>query len=183
MRVFVLGICFLLAACQAPSLNRFSVYTYAEERAIDLAVADVTVNSEIMQYDRLPHIEKKLPISPEEALQEWANNRFHAADKTSLDTAVITIKEAYMTQKEKASANWYTFNNDSYKLSYEVLIEFVRDDKSLYQHTVQGWESSSLPQRSSLAEKEEVWQKMLNAMVRKVNQQITQSIPSSFLKK
>lgn len=183
MRIFALSLFFLLAACQAPDLNRFTVYTFSDERPIVLKVSDVVVQSEVMKFNRLPHIEEKLPVSPEEALQEWAHNHFYGADKLSVETAVITIKDAYMTQKEVESANWYTFNNEAYKLTYEVSIAFVRDGNTLYEHTVQGWESSSLPARSSLAEKEGAWQKMLNAMIRKVNGQIVNAIPQTFIAK
>lgn len=179
---YIISICFLLFlnACQAPALKRFSVYTYAEEKPIVLNVSDVVLQSEIQRYDRLPHIEEKLPISPEDALKEWADNRFYAADKLSSAQAVITIKQAYMTQKEEKGPNWYTFDNDAYRLTYEVQMAFVDNGKVLYQHSVNGWESSSLPQRSSLSDKEAAWQKMLNAMVRKVNQQLTESVPAVF---
>ncbi len=181
MRLLTLCFCVLLAACQAPTLHRFAVHTYTEEQPIQLNVSEVIVQSEVMQYDRMPHIEKKLPVSPEDALTEWADNRFYGAAPLSPDKAVITLKIADMTQTEEESAHWYVFNNDKYKLTYEVNIAFMRDDKVLYQHTVQGWESSSLPQRSSLADKEAAWQKMLNAMIRKVNGQIIQAVPKNFL--
>lgn len=181
MRYFVV-FCFmvLLSACQAPKLNRFVVNTMTDIRPIVLKVNDVQVKSEIMKYDRLPHIEEKLPISPEDALTEWADNRFYGADKLSHTNVVITIRNAYMTQKEEPASNWYTLDNDAYKLTYEVNMAFIQNDNILYQHTVSGWESSSLPQRSSLADKEAVWQKMLNAMIRKVNRQLTESVPDSY---
>lgn len=180
MRILTLFICVLLAACQAPRLNRFAVYTFTDENPVHLKVSEVAVQSEVMQFNRLPHIEKKLPVSPEDALTEWANNRFYGVAPLSPAKAVITIQEAAMIQTEEKSSNWYVFNNDTYKLTYKVMIAFMQDGKILYQHTVEGWESSSLPQRSSLSDKEAAWQKMLNAMVRKVNGQIIQSIPELF---
>ncbi len=174
----VLGL--FLVGCQAPELHRFRVNTLTEERTIPLSVGDIRVVSEVQQYDRMPHIEKTLPVTPERALTEWAENRFTAADISSPVTAVITIEKADMTQQEEKGANWYTLDNDSYKLTYKVAIEFERRDKTLYRYDVDGWESSSLPQRSSIADKEKTFMKMMNAMVRKVNQQITDAIPDTF---
>ena len=181
MRFFI-TFCFilLLSACQAPQLNRFTVNTMADMRPIVLKVNDVQIKSEIMKYDRLPHIEEKLPISPEDALTEWAENRFYGADKLAHTNVVITIRNAYMVQKEELGTNWYTLDNDAYKLTYEVNMAFVQNNSVLYQHTVTGWESSSLPQRSSMADKEATWQKMMNAMIRKVNKQLTESVPDVF---
>ncbi len=174
----VLGL--FLIGCQAPELQRFHVNTMGGEREIPLAVRAVKVVSDVQQYDRMPHIEKTLPLTPEQALTEWAENRFMAADSSASAEAVITIQTAEMTQQEEKGANWYTLDNDAYKLSYRVEFAIEKRGKTLYRYDVDGWESSSLPQRSSLADKEKTWLKMMNAMIRKVNQQITHSIPATF---
>ena len=179
---FLIVFCLMivLSACQAPQLSRFTIDTMADTRPIVLKVNDVQIKSEIMKYDRLPHIEEKLPISPEDALTKWADHRFYGADKLAHTTAVITIHNAYMTQQDDKGKNWYTLDNDAYKLTYEVNMAFMQNDNILYQHTVTGWESSSLPQRSSMADKEAVWQKMMNAMIHKVNKQLTEAVPDVF---
>ncbi len=174
----VLGL--FLVGCQAPELHRFDVNTMAGETPIPLAVSAVKIVSEAPQFDRMPHIENTLPVTPEHALREWAENRFNAAALSAPTKAVITIQTAEMTQQEDKGANWYTLDNDAYKLSYRVHFAIQKRSETLYQYSVDGWESSSLPQRSSLADKEKTWLKMMNAMIRKVNQQITDSIPSTF---
>lgn len=176
--LFVIGLC--LAGCQAPSLNQFKVNTLTHEQPVPLNVSDILVVSTDMNFDRMPHIENTLPVTPEQALLQWANHRFQAVDETSPVHVVLTIKQADMTQTEEKSANWYTFDNITYRLSYQVEIVFMRQQDIVYQYAVDGWESSSLPQRSSIADKEETWMKMVNAMIRKVNQQIMQSIPPRY---
>lgn len=172
---------FLLQGCEAPRLNPFSVNTYQEERPISLSVNAVKIESDVKKFDRLPHLEDKMPIPPEEALRRWGQNRFSAVGYSSPIEAVVTIQKAYMTQTEENSDNWFVYNNVNYKLTYALILQFKQDDKILYTQDVDGWESSSLPWRSSLAEKEEAWQKMMNAMIEKVNNKIVKGIPSRFL--
>lgn len=169
-----------LMGCQAPQLRNFRVQTLTDERPMELNVASVMVDSTVMRYDRKPHIEESLPVTPESALREWAEHRFVAVDTTSPVKAVIEITKADMTESEEKGANWYTLDNYAYRLSYQVTISFEQGNRILYKHAVEGWESSSLPQRSSMADKESAWLKMMNAMIRKVNRQITDSIPTRF---
>lgn len=181
MRFFVsLFLGLFLISCQAPTLHSFRVNTMQDVLPVAVHVQNVRIDSETMHYNRKPHIEYTLPVSPEEALTEWAEHRFEAVNMTSPVTLVITISKADMTEQEEKGANWYTLDNYAYRLTYQVTMTFEQNGKILYQHTVDGWESSSLPQRSSIADKEAVWLKMMNAMIRKVNQQMTEAIPARF---
>lgn len=175
---FIIGL--FLIGCQAPRLNHFKVKTLTDERPIELNAGAVRVDSTVMRYDRKPHIEESLPVSPAEALEEWANHRFEAAEITSPVTVVMRIRQADMTEREEKGANWYTLDNYTYRLTYQVTMSFEQEGRILYKHSVEGWESSSLPQRSSMADKESVWLKMMNAMIRKVNQQMIEAVPDRF---
>lgn len=169
-----------LIGCQAPRLNSFNVRTLTDERPIALNVGRVRVDSTVMRYDRKPHIEETLPVTPNEALEEWAQHRFDANNPTSPVNVIMTIHQADMTEREEKGANWYTLDNYAYRLTYQITMEFEQEGHILYKHTVDGWESSSLPQRSSMADKEAVWLKMMNAMIRKVNQQMIDAVPIRF---
>lgn len=170
----------LLIGCEAPRLTPFSVNIYQNENPIALSVGDVQVKSEVKKFDRLPHIEEKMPLTPEDALYRWAKNRFYGINMSSPIDAVITIQKAYMTQTDEQSDNWYMFDNVKYRLTYTLTLQFKEGEKVLYTQNVDGWESSSLPQRSSLADKEETWQKMMNAMIRKVNDKVINGLPTRF---
>lgn len=180
-KIWILGLgLFLLSGCEAPQLNPFSVHTYQEERPISLAVGDVQIVSEVKKFDRLPHLEDKMPITPEDALRQWGQNRLYGVNMSSPVDAVITIQKAYMTQSDEKNENWFVYDNVTYTLTYALVLQFKQGDRVLYTQDVDGWESSSLPRRSSLAEKEEAWQKMMNAMIKKVNNKIVNGIPAQF---
>lgn len=171
---------FLLAACQTNPSTPFSVNDYAHVKKMSLNVNTLEITSHISTYHKLPHIEDKMPLIPAEALEKWAKNRFSAANPASPYTATVIIKEAYMTQTDKPGKNWYTLDNVSYKLTYNVELIFSRMGTPVNTQTVSGWEHSALPQKSALADKEKEWEKMMNAMVRKVNDQLVSTVPEQF---
>ncbi len=181
MTRFVAAALFLgLTACVAPTLKPFTINTFQDETPVALNVREITVESHLTKYDRLPHIESKMPVTPEQALTRWAQNRFVTANSNAPTKMVVNITDAYMTQSKQESGSWYTFDNVRYRLTYQVDVQFKRADKVVYTQNVTGWETHSLPQKSSLADKEDAWQTMLNAMVAKVNNKIITDMPSVY---
>lgn len=169
-----------LAGCEAPQLVNFNVRTYKNDNPIVLNVGAIEVESEVEKFDRLPHVEEKMPMTPEDALYEWAGHHFRAGKPESDKVFMIKIKEAYMTQTDDPSNNWYTFDNVAYKLSYSVDLTFISQGDVIYSHDMTGWESASLPKRASMLDKEATWLKMMNAMTKKVNERAPQIIPQQF---
>lgn len=176
----LVGALFLLVGCQATPPQEFKVDDYADVPPIHLTVSEVKIESTVARYDRMPHIEYKMPLRPEEVLQTWATNRFNAVSMSSPVIAKIVIKEASMTEQDKPTDSWYTLDNISYRLTYEVSLQFEKEGKVIYEQNVNGWERAAIPQKSSLADKEKTWEKMMNNMVHKVNDKIEDDIPAEY---
>lgn len=177
---FFVVVLLFLTACAATPLHQFHVNTYEGAPQIPLMVGDIQVQSAVLHYDKLPHMEYKLPVTPESVLKQWASHRFEAISMSSPITAEIIIKQAYMTMSDQKNPSWYKFDNVSYRLTYQVDMLFKKGGQILNEQTVKGWEEASIPQKSSLAEKEKTWESMLNAMVRKVDTKISADIPAAF---
>lgn len=175
-----IGGCLILAGCSATPLHQFKVMDYAGEPKINLAVSEIEVESKAPHYDKMPHIEYKMPVSPEAALIRWANNRFNGISMSSPVVLKVIIREASMTQMNKPNESWYTLDNVSYRLKYSVSFVYMKNGQVLNEQTINGWEQSDIPQKSTLSEKEKTWQKMLNAMIEKVNDKVERDIPSEF---
>ncbi len=180
IRFFVGAVLIGLTACVAPSLKPFEINTFQNETPVLVNVSAVSVQSHITQYDRLPHIENKMPVTPGQALTRWAENRFAATNPSAPTRMIVNITDAYMTETKQESGSWYQLDNVRYRLTYQVDIEFKRADKIVYAQNVTGWEMQALPQKSSLADKEEVWQTLLNAMVTKVNNKVLADMPAAY---
>lgn len=174
---------FLMMGCVAPQLDEFKINTYQDANPIGVKVDNIVVSSEIEHFERLPHIEDEMPITPEAVLKEWADNRFYATQSKKINTMHIVIKKAYMTKTIEKSDNWYTFDNELYKLSYDIKVNYISGEEIIYTQNVGGFESSSLPKKNSLADKEEIFEKMMNQMVKKVNDKILVQMPREVLSK
>ena len=169
----------LLMGCVAPVLKEFRVNTFQDATPVAVGVKEILITNKVEQFDHLPHIENEMPISPVFALETWAKNRFYATNSKKIDTMHIEIEKAYMTKTEEKADNWYTLDNEMYKLTYYVQIDYISNGDVIYTQDVGGFESSSLPKRSSLADKEAVFEKMMNQMVQKVNDKVLIQMPAA----
>ncbi|MBR5129683.1 MAG: hypothetical protein IKV03_00455 [Alphaproteobacteria bacterium] len=180
MKRYTIGLGLFLSACTAQPLETFNVDTYANQNPIYLNVSLLDTKSDVLTYNRLPHIEKDLPITPNDVLLDWAHNRFRATNKYSLISAEFTVLKAYMTQTDTPTPKWYILDNTTYRLDYDVMLQFKQNEKILYTQTATGWEEYAIPQKSPLTSKEKVWEKMMNNMVQKINNKIVPEIPNKF---
>lgn len=183
MKIFLTTIvaCLILAACSATPDHSFKVKDFTDEPQVDLAAGDINIQSVVIRNDRSPHIEYKMPMRPEEALYTWANNRYTALSMSSPTTAKIVIKDASMTEEEQPMDNWYTYDNVKYRLTYDVAIQFEKNGVVVHAQEVTGWEEASIPQKSTINEKEKTWENMLNNMVIKVDAKVNSDIPSDYI--
>lgn len=180
-KIIVVFFVLCVSACSALPLMSFDVADYKDVPPICLNVESFFVESEVMQYDRLPHIEYKMPVTPEQALKNWAKNRFSAVNTDSLLKAILVIKEASMIRRRKPSGNWYTFDNMEYTLSFQVELVFLtKDDQVQYRLSVGGHEMKSIPRKSAPVTKERVWLEMMNAMINKVNDKLVHDLPATY---
>lgn len=181
MKHFLMGcLCLFLCSCKTLPLTPFKINTYTNEMPIFLNASLFEVTSNVLQYNRLPHIENELPITPDDALQDWAHNRLRATNQLSPITAEFQITKAYMTTAEAPSDKWYILDNVSYRLDYDVVLYFKQNGKIISTQTATGWEEQAIPQKSPLLTKEKVWEDMINNMISKINDRIIPEIPVEF---
>lgn len=173
--------CLILNACTATPEQSFKVKDFTDEPQIDLAAGDINIQSVVVRNDRAPHMEYKMPMRPEEALYTWANNRYTALSMSSPTTAKIVIRDASMTEEMQPADNWYTYDNVKYRLAYDVAVQFEKNGVVVHAQEVAGWEEASIPQKSTINEKEKTWENMLNNMVTKVDAKVNADIPSDFI--
>lgn len=180
-KLWILCAAFLLTACQAVELPDFMVHDFKNDSKINLKTANVSVISDVHYDLKAPFIEYKMPITPEQALKRWAQNRFVAVAPNAPVEAYIIIEKASMQEQEKPSDKWYMLDNVEYRLDFQVKIAFMLNQNTISERSVGGYEKRALPMKSSLADKEEVWSDMMNDMVQKVNKKLTNELPSYFV--
>ena len=86
-----------------------------------------------------------------------------------------------MTEEMQPADNWYTYDNVKYRLTYDVAVQFEKNGVVVHAQEVAGWEEASIPQKSTINEKEKTWENMLNNMVTKVDAKVNADMPSDFI--
>ena len=71
-------------------------------------------------------------------------------------------------------------DNIEYTLTYQLDIVYQNTEKKTENQSISGWEKQALPKRSSLADKEQTWQKMIDAMTQKVTDKIYADMPQEY---
>ena len=181
MRYISFLLLFLCSACVAPSFHTIKVNTFEEEKKIAVKVSVLDIISKVERFERLPHIENEISISPETVLKKWIRNRFYPISLNSKTEMKVIIEKAYLTKTDEISDKWYIFDNEKYTLTYELKFVFEKEGRVLYTHNIGGYETSSLPKRSSLTTKEEVFERMLNMMVYKIDEKVRVQLPQKFI--
>ncbi len=169
-----------LTACTAPELSRFQVTDFGQEAPIVLAVGEIDVVSEVESSHTLPHIEKRMPVTPDQALFDWATQRFKAG-RPGNTALMIVIREASMMQIKKPSGKWYVLDNVMYELRYQIDVVYQKNGQDMVTQTVSGFGNKAIPQKSALATKEKVWQDLLNDMLAKVNRKVIADLPPGLI--
>ena len=177
MSRFTLLFLFFLVACQAPNIPPFTVTDFATDSPVLLVASSFQVMDDTTRFRDLPHLESRLPITPAFALKRALENRFRSDAPTAATEVMVQIQTADLTQKVQPAEHWYILNNIEYLLTYQVRVSYIRNRVILTTQEMSGWETQSLPKRSSLAEKEQAWQTMINNMIEKVADKIQADMP------
>lgn len=97
LRAIAIGLLFALCACSSvnPPAPRMPQMTFANLQALQLDVARVEIVSKYQPPAQAPHIEYDMPVSPENAIKRWVQDRLQPVGKSG--TLRVTILDAQAT--------------------------------------------------------------------------------------
>ena len=152
----------LLSGCMTAPQKSFQVDPDTDVysvRAESIEVVPMTTH-----FDALPHVENQMPISPEEAVQEWAEKHLKANPEASQKLQII-VQQAEMLKTDLPSEGLFTLNEENYTLNYQIEVRLRQHEDVIQTLPVQGKGFVTVKKRASLATKEKgsAWliQKML----------------------
>ena len=96
--VAAFAVALMASACQntAPPMQKLPEISFANLRPFQLDVGRLEITSEFVPTGRSPHIEHLMPVSPEGAVQRWAQDRLRPVGRTG--TARVVIKDASVVE-------------------------------------------------------------------------------------
>ena len=142
-----------------------------EEALYSVPANEVTVVSMAPSFDALPHVEKRLPLPPDEAVSLWVKKYVQTAEEVS-DKLVIVIHQADVLLEEKKAPHWFDFDREIYTLTYHLEVQLRHQTRLIKKSSVRGKGFVDVAKKASLATKEKNWNQLIQKMLIHLKTQI-----------
>lgn len=174
----------LLAACAFDDpQNRFAEITYAHKPEIRLDVGEVRIEQAYLAPGKDPNVEHRFPVRPNDAAVRWAQDRLEAEG----DRLVLRyiVREASAIETALATESGVTgllTTDQSERYEARIVIDMEILDGRQVQGTAraEARRSVTVPEDISLREREVVWYKLTEDVMKDLDGQLEETIRSAF---
>ncbi len=155
-------IVFLLSGCMTAPQKTFQVDPDTE--VFQVQANEVIVIPMTTHFDMLPHVENKMPTSPEEAISEWAKMHLKATSGTP-QKLVIVIEQADVLKADLPSGNLFKPDEEHYTLNYKITLHLRQEGEILKTVPVAGKGFVTVAKKAALSTKEKGWAWLIQKML------------------
>jgi len=179
-----LGLALSSCANNNPPMQRFPQMTFTNLPAYRLDVGRIEVVSEFQSDGKYPHIEYDMPVSPENALKRWVQDRLRPVGRTG--TLRVVIHDATATESALATDKSFSgmFKKEQAARDHvvaDVSLQML-DDKQFVIAEVNGRaeRERTRPEGQKLNERDKVLYDMVEDLMQGFNAQIDPNIGQVF---
>lgn len=170
MRASVL-LLFLLTGClSAPQRKNWDIPDYTLSKPLAYTVHHSTIMV-ATPHEHFPHIGQTLKYPPDKVLSDFLQQRIALQADGTYDLKVH-IQEADILQQPHPTLHWWQQDNTDYTLNYKLIFDFYKGNEVIHHHSLSGFEHASIPKRTSLTDRDEVFYDMMIQMLQKINQKM-----------
>jgi len=185
-RLLALTLGMLVAACanNPPPTGALPQVSFAGKPPFVLNVAKIEIVPKITPSSQPPHIELTMPVSPENAIRRWVQDRIQAKGSTGILRVLIndaTATETPLKMEKGMSAMFTTQQESRIDMSAAVTLQ-VLDERQFVKSEVTGnaTRSRTLPQGLKLNERDKILYDMVVDMVTGLAGQVEPQIQTTF---
>ncbi|WP_282604286.1 hypothetical protein [Pelagibius sp. Alg239-R121] len=175
----------VLAACETPpSQNNFAEITFRHLPEIKLNVSEIVYESEYEAPKTAPNVDHIFPVAPAQAAERWAADRLRAVGPDN--KAFFILKDASVTEEQLETKGgltgaFTTEQTERYLARMVVEMKIVDNfGNTLANLNARAERSTTTPEDLSLREREEVWFKLTEDIMRDIDQQLDPTIRRVF---
>ena len=174
----------LLAACSMddPS-NRFAQLTYQHRPDINLDVGEIQIETAYVTPGQPPNVDHRFPVQPKDAAVRWAQDRLVArGDRLTFRYIVREASAVETALPVSGGITGMVTTDQSERYELHLVVEMQILDGRQIQGTAKAEARRSLtvPEDSSLKEREQVWYRLTEQTMRDLDQQLEQTIREAF---
>lgn len=174
----------MASACSnsAPPMQKLPEISFANLRPFQLDVGRLEIVSEFTPTGRSPHIEHLMPVSPEGAIQRWAQDRLKPMGRTG--TARMVIKDASVVEVplavDKGLTGAFKKEQESrYDGSLSVALQILDERGMVQGETVaQATRSRTVAEGITLNQRDRTLYDISESLAKDIDQQMAQLIPN-----
>lgn len=177
----------LLGACagEPASQRAFPEIGFAHLEPLRIAAQGPEVISRWSSPMTPPHVEHRLPVTPEQAIRNWIDDRLRPTG-AGLDTLEVEILDASVTETplETSGGLGGLFRKEQearYTARAKMVIRLVGPDGRMKnQITTEAYRSRTVAEDASLAEREELWFELVEGLVTDLDQETERGLRQYF---
>lgn len=187
LRLTVLFAALMLAACQTPSpQNKFSEITFKHLSPIKLDVRTIDVDQTYRQSNQHPNVEHLFPVNPAQVVARWPRDRLQAAGPSGSARFIVHNASAVeIPLKTKTGLKGIATIDQSERYVAKMTVELqIMDDTGRIEGTVtaEAERSITVDEKASLNEREKVWFKLTEDIMRDLDAQLEKTIKEILFK-
>jgi hypothetical protein len=179
--ILILAVFVSLTACQAsPEIDNFPAMTFTHLPPIRLKVKNIKLNSNFQYSTNSSNLAYKFPVSPENAVQNWAQDRLLIAgskNNARLNIIRAGVQEIKLKIDESFIGVFKNEQSNRYNTFIEVSLE-IFDETNVRQAIVIGKaeQSITVSEATSLSDRRKIWYNLIEKLMLKFDSAIQESI-------
>jgi hypothetical protein len=151
-----------------PAPNRPPL-SYSHLGQLEFDVSDLQVVSEYHAPLMRPNVEHEMPVSPQQALERWANDRIATVGASGTARFIIlnaSVKEVELPRTEGVKGYFTVDQSQRYEARVEVRLEVNSPYRGTNGFvTVSVNRSTTVPEDSSLRDREDTWYRLVQELM------------------
>ncbi len=185
-RLIVLVVGMAVAGCADKPLvaERFPPVSFTDKKPYFFNVARVEIVPKFQSSSTPPHIEFDMPVSPENALKRWVEDRIKPAGTTGTLRVLINDASATETPLPRDPNASQLFNTEqTERVDMNVIVALqILDERQFVKAEVTGQASRSrtLPEGIKLNQKDKILYEMVVELIHNMSDQVDPQIQATF---
>lgn len=183
-KAFAVASAFVLASCTLePPQNDFAEITFTHRPIIKLDVASVVTETSYETNLSSPHVEHLMPLPLATAAHRWADDRLSAAGASRTLRYVVTeasVIEEPLEVQEGLTGLFHIDQSERYQATLKVQIQIMNAGRLEGELTAEAVRSITVPEDSSLKEREQVWYRLEEKILRDLDLELEKAIDAYF---